>query len=182
MKPEDEKFLDKLNGEDRTFHEELIREELVHLVNNEITLYRQTGDARFFWKAIMLLHEHREPVPEQYMAQIVKWAGKVQSISEPREIAAALELSGDAKRKVGPKHSAAYEKTWRLASEVKNVKNLRAGTSLAKAIGIVARNKGLPLPVVKAAYHEVFTAPVTKQSRKAPRQNLADAMRGWHQK
>ena len=182
MKPSDEEFLAGMDAEEREFHEQLIREELMHVVNNEIALYQQTGDARFFWKAIIELHEHREPIPESYMAQIVRWANSILRLSEPREIATALELTGDGKRKVGPSHSDAFEKRWRLASEVQIVKRLRPSLSLDAALKIVARNRSETFAKVKGAYHSVFTAPVAKQSKKAKqaaKTDLSDAIRAW---
>lgn len=144
-------------------------------IQNNLALYENTGDARYVWRAIFLFHEAKKPLPPALMAKLVDWGGRVQSISDPKEIAAALELTGDNRRHVGPRHSQAYQRRWRIASEVKIVRSLRASLTLAQAIQIVARNRGLTVAKVKKDYYGTFPAP----RRRDKAQDLSQAMQAW---
>ena len=157
--------------------EQIKHEEHVHEVNNEITLFHNTGDARFFWRAFLLIREEGKPIPDDFLDKIAQWGGKLLTARTPTEIAAALELTGDDKRHVGPKQSEAYRRRWMIASEVKNMQRFYR-VKLSKAIEIVARNRGLSVPKVKRDYHEVFTAPL-KQTKPKKSGTLDEAMRAW---
>lgn len=171
-----------MNADEMEFLAQLAEAEHVCEVNNEITLYHNTGDARFFWRAFLLIREAKKPIPEDVLSKIAEYANGLISAKTPREIAAALELAGDGKSHSGPKHSQAYVRRWRLASEVQTVMRLRPSLSLKTAIEIVARNRGLTVAKVKAAYHRVFTEPLgraAKGKQKNQTQSLANIMETW---
>jgi hypothetical protein len=171
-----------MNADEVRFLAQLAEQEHVREVNNKITLYHNTGDARYFWRAFLLLREAKKPIPEDVLSKIAKYAEGLISAKTPREIAAALELAGDEKSHTGPKHSQAYAKRWRLASEVQLVKRLRPSLPLKSAIQIVARNRGLTVAKVKADYHRVFTEPLgraAKGKQKTQIQSLANVMKEW---
>lgn len=156
---------------------ELAEAEFTRAVNNDLARYQATGDARFVWKAIGRYAQADKPLPMDYLRKLAEWGGKIQQLARPAEITAALELSGDEKNKVGPAHSAAYTKRWRLASEVQRVHLMRPGPLIA-AIRIVAQNSGESVSVVKRSYHAVFTAPVKQPRRPAPT-DLTSIISGW---
>ncbi len=151
--------------------------EFVRTVNNELALFQNTGDARFFWRAFLRIREAGQPIPDDFLDKLAQWGAKLLTARTPHEIAAALELTGDDKRYVGPKKSDAYRRRWMIASEVKNVQSLYR-LKLTKAIETVARNRGLSVPKVKRDYHEVFTAPL-KQTKPKKSGTLDAAMRAW---
>lgn len=159
---------------------ELDHEQLVHDVNNEITLFHATSDPRFFWKAFVLLREAGEPIPESFMRQITVWGNALIPAATPHQVAAALQMTGNGKRHIGPKHSAAYERRWRIASEVKRVSEFYKIT-ITKAVATVARNNSLTVAKVKKAYHDTFTAPVTKtkNTSKETARALDSALNSW---
>lgn len=170
-----------MDDDEAAFFDAIEREQLVHDVNNEITLYQNTGDARFFWRAFLTLREAGEPIPEDFLSKLAQWGSKLIRAQTPTEIASALELGGDEKRHIGPAHSAAYYKRWRLASEVQTMMKMRPTLKLAEAIRIVAKNSGMTTSKVKADYHKVFTAPVSKagKSRANKGHSLNQAMNAW---
>lgn len=172
-----------MDDDEKQFFDEWERADLVHEVNNEITLYQATGDGRFFWRAFLTLYEAGEPLPSNFLAKFAQLGNSLLSATTPQEISAALEFSAnDGRRHVGPKHSRAYEKRWRLASEVKTVLRLRPELSLVAAKRIVARNRGLSLAEVSKTYHDVFTAPLRKsraiEAKKNERQ-IDSVLRSW---
>jgi hypothetical protein len=134
-------------------------------IRNELSLYQATGDARFVWRAIGRFDMAGRPLPAEFVRKLSVWGAKVQNLSDPKSIAAALELSGTGKSKVGPKHSAAFKKRWRLGSEVLTLMKLHPSLALGAAIKAVARNNALSVAKVKSAYHAVFTAPATEAQR-----------------
>lgn len=167
--------------EEDQYFADLDHEQHVHDVNNEITLYRQTGDARFFWRAFLLLHESGKDVPKDFMDKLAKFANKLLHAKTPNEIAFALELVGDEKKHIGPKHSQAYYRRWRLASEVQIVQR-QYRIKLSEAIAAVARNNCLSIAKVKGDYHKIFSAPQTKALEKAKEKqvgSLAEAISLW---
>lgn len=127
-----------MKDDEEDFGEALERESHVHEVNNEITLYHNTGDARFFWRAFLLIHESGEPMPQNFLDKLAQWGNRVIQAKTPQEIATAIEMTGDDKKHIGPKHSEAYRRRWRLASEVQIVKRLYK-IKLIKAIETVAK-------------------------------------------
>lgn len=165
---EEEEYLDNLD--ERQFNCE---------VQNELTLYRGTGDARFVWKAIMLYAEAKKPLPAEFVTDLAVWGARVQTLSKPGDIAAALELTGRKDRhRIGPHDSAAFTKRWLLASEVQRVmKAKRCRPGEAKAL--VARNRGLSESVVAKAYHAVFTAPISKRRGRREADPLGEVLRAW---
>lgn len=160
---------------------ELERADRIRAVNNEIALFQNTGDARFFWRAYLRLRAAGESVPDDFMAQIDTYASKLLKAQTPLDIAAALDLSGNEKKHTGPKHAAAYARRWRIASEVKIVQDMFPGMTTDKAIKAVARNRGLSHAKVKKDYYQVF--PAAKSRRKSVNPSappeLAAAMRHW---
>lgn len=167
-----------MSDDEQTFLAELGEQEFNCDIQNELALYRGTRDARYVWRAIALFHEAGRPLPPEFMAKLADWAGRVQQLSDPKKIAAALELTGSEKRHVGPSHSRAHERRWRLASEVQTVRRLRPKLTLAEAIAIVARNRGMSEAKIKKDYHAVFTAPRGKAKASAA-QDLSQVMTRW---
>ena len=167
-----------MNDEENAFFQQIEREQNIHDVNNEITLYQQTGDARFFWRAFLIIHESGDPIPKDFIDKLAKFAEKLLQTKSPQELATALELTGDEKRHIGPKHSEAYRKRWRLASEVRTVKELYK-IPLLKAIEAVARNNNLSAFKVRKDYHSVFTAGIRKANKDAAATSLSSAVNGW---
>jgi hypothetical protein len=162
-------------ADELAFLAQLKREQLANDVQNECTLYRNTGDGRFLWRAFLRLHGAKEPIPQAILDRLAHWGGRLLGAQDPKEIAAALELSGDEKKHIGPKQSESYRKRWRLASEVCIVRDLYK-ISLTKAIAAVARNSGLSVATVKGAYDDVFRAPL--RERKSPT-DLTSALNNW---
>ena len=146
-------------------------------VNNELTLYRNTGDARFVWRAVMRYHEANITMPAVLVAKLAEWGGRVQTVSSPDAIVLALELKGSAKDKIGPSHSAAYRRRWRLASEVQLLHRLAPDKTLDQAIENVARNRRKSIAQVKRAYHDVFTASMQAPDETAAVQGLIQTWR-----
>lgn len=146
-------------------------------VSNEVALYRNTGDARFLWRAVMLHNDAARPLPVELVAKLAEWGSKVQTLAAPDAIAQALELRGSKKDKIGPRHAITYRRRWRLASEVDLVHRLRPDKSLTEAMKTVARNRGKSFAVVKKAYHDIFTAPVRAHCASASVQDLLQAWR-----
>lgn len=136
-------------------------------VDNDLALYLNTGDARFVWRAIARHHGAGKPLPPALMSKLAQWAGRVLALSGADQIAHALELVGTGKDKIGPSHSSAYRRKWKLASEVQIVRRLRPDLSLKDAFEVVARNTGKSVPVVKRAYHDTMTAPTGRAKRAA---------------
>lgn len=148
-------------------------------VQNEITLYANTGDGRYVWRLIALYHEARRALPWEVVAKLAAWGDKIQGLTTPAAIAEALELKGSSKHKRGPSNAAAYRKRWRLASEVDLVRRLFPGIKTLKAaFKVVAANRGLSVPVVKRAYHDVFTATQTQPAADASTV-IQDLLQTW---
>jgi hypothetical protein len=166
-----------LDADEVAFIADLEEREFNCEIQNELVLYRSTGDARFVWKAIMLFAEAGKTLPVEFIAKLAEWGGMIQHLSAPEEITAALDLTGEKRQPVGPKHSEAYRLRWRLASEVQMVHKVKGGTLLG-AFTVVARNRGLSAAVVKKAYHSVFTAPA-KSNRSTGATQLSDALKNW---
>lgn len=167
----------KPNDDEKAFLADLEECQFNTEVQNELTLYRNTGDARFFWKAIMLFAEAGKPLPVEFTSKLAAWGALIQHLSTPDDITATLELTGEKKQPVGPKHSEAYRLRWRLASEVQMAQRARGG-SLVSAFGVVARNRGLSVSVVKKAYHSIFTSPI-KSNRPTGTMQLSEALKAW---
>lgn len=146
-------------------------------VNNELTLYQNTGDARFIWRAVIRHHEANVAMPAVLVAKLAEWGGRVQTVSSPHAIVLALELKGTAKDKIGPSHSAAYRRRWRLASEVQLLHRLAPDKTLDQAIKNVARDRGKSVGQVKKAYYDVFTASMQAPDETAPVQGLLQTWR-----
>lgn len=167
-----------MNEDEKKFIAEIERQDHVHAVNNEISLYQNTGDARFFWQAFLMIHEKGDPMPQDFLDKLAQWGRGAIQAQTPKEVAVALELSGDGKKHLGPKQSATYEKRWRLASEVKTVKNLYR-ISLIEAIRAVARNNSLPIHKVKSVYHEVFKASGKESKKRTAEKSLVSVLATW---
>jgi hypothetical protein len=149
----------------------------VRQVNEEIQLYANTGDARFLWRAFLLMRKAGDTIPEDFMAKFEQWGRKVVAADGLREIAAALELSGGNKRHIGPKHGASYRTRWKLAGEVAHVQRLYSIT-LKAAKEAVARNSGLSYATVHREYHKVV--PSKRRSGSASGVMAVDsALRSW---
>lgn len=147
-------------------------------VNNELTLYLSTGDARFFWRAFLLLHKDGRPIPQNFMDKFAQIGERILQTTDVTALPAALELAGSAKDHIGPKQSAAYRARRRLASEVAMV---RSGykISLSEAIRIVARNKKMSVAKVKKAYHDIFTAPLSTDNKSTEGDSLTQLAALW---
>lgn len=139
------------------------RAEKIQQVNNEVALFENTGDGRFFWRAIVRIVESGETLPTSYTKKLAEIGGNLLTAITPNEIAAALEFAGDKGAHIGPKQSRAYVKRWRLASEVRQVKDFYS-IPLARAIEAVARNNKLTVSKVKKDYHSIFTKQRPKQT------------------
>lgn len=155
----------------------LQRMQHVREVNEEIQLYRNTGDARFLWRAFLLMRRAGDPIPEDLMLKFEEWGRKLIAADSPRKIASALELAGGPKRHIGPKHGAAYRMRFRLAAEVANVQKLYRIT-LTEAIAAVAHNNGVTAAVVKKAYHQVVPAKKSRQAMQTSRE-IDHTLRIW---
>jgi hypothetical protein len=167
-----------MEDDEKKYIQDLEREQHIHDVNNEITLYQQTGDARFFWRAFLTIHEFGDPIPKNFIDKLAQFGTKILQAKTPQELSAGLELTGDEKRHIGPIQSAAYQRRWRLASEVKTVKELYK-IPLSKAIATVAKNNNLGVSKVRNDYHKVFTARTKTVTQKTPVVSLTDAMKAW---
>lgn len=153
-------------------------------VGAELALYTNTGDARFIWRAVARCHAADAPLPPVIVDKLAQWAALVQPLAEPAALVAALELSGSAKSKIGPKHSAAYRRRWRLAGEVSTVMRMIPDRKpnkgkLRKALAIVAHRRGLSVSVVKAAYHQTVTADDRGADKLDRAAELQAALRAW---
>lgn len=142
----------------------LLRMEHVQEVNNEIRLYKNTGDARFLWRAFLLMRKAGDSIPESLMLKFEEWGRKLIAEDNPRKIASALELAGGQKRHIGLKQGATYRARWMLAGEVANVKSFY-NITLTEAIDVVARNNKVSVAMVKKIYHQVVSS---KKPAKAP--------------
>lgn len=158
--------------ESKAFIEDMKRRDFNTRVNREFELYLDSGDGRFLWRAFLLLHEAGQPIPQNLLDKLAQWGGRLLTAKDPREIAAALELSG-------AKHSAAYRKRWRLAMEVNQVKELFNLATLKEAIEVVARNRKLKFSVVENNYHSVFTADAGKNKPRDAEHALTGVMNTW---
>lgn len=168
-----------MNSDEQEFLNDLEDREFTSIIQDELTLYRQTGDARFIWKAVILFNEAGRQLPTEFMEKLAQWGALVQDASEPKEIALALELSGKEKQRIGPNNSRAYERRWHVASEVQQVQRLYR-TSLTSAIMTVARNRGLSVAKVKKDHDSVVRKPsrneINKQVKGA---DIAEIMKRW---
>lgn len=165
------------NAEEKQFLEHLDREVLNTAVLNEFALYSNTGDGRFLWRAILVLQRAGEPIPNNLQTKLAQWASKLLTAESQGEICAALELIGDGKKHLGPKHGIAYRKRWRLAGEVRIVMDLYKISS-TKAIASVAKNRGLSIEKVKKDYHAVFGAANRQRNGQTPT-DLDQVLRSW---
>lgn len=167
-------------GEEDAFIKAMRHGELVRDVNNKIALFQNTGDPRFFWKAFVLLREAGEDIPESFMHQITVWGKALIPAATPHQVATAVQMIGTEKRHIGPKHSAAYEHRWRIASEVERVKKLYK-VNLATSIDVVARDRNLTVAKVKKAYHDTFTGPAkkAKATEKEADRSLDATLNAW---
>lgn len=161
----------------KTLFEAMEREAVLRAINNEIAQYQNTGDARFFWRAVLRINKAGEPLPEDFQREIAQFARAMLQAGTAPELARATGMAGSAKKHRGPVQSAAYTRNWRLASEVKTLLQLHPKLTLTAAIAAVARDRGLSVALVKKAYHATFTA--TKPKRKKAPTALDDAMRAW---
>ncbi len=147
-------------------------------VNNELTLYLSTGDARFFWRAFLLLHKDGRPIPQNFMDKFAQMGERILQTTDVTALPAALELAGSAKDHIGPKQSAAYRARRILASEVAMVRD-GYKISLSEAIRIVARNNKMSVAKVKKAYHDIFTAPLSADSKSTEDDSLTQLATLW---
>lgn len=147
-------------------------------IANLAKLYQTTSDARWLWRVVILLHEKRRPIPANLVAKLAEWGGKILELSDPRELTAALELTGQpgGTSNVGPKQSAAYERRWRLASEVAAVKRLWPKMETIEACRTVAKNTGTPINYVKSAFYKTFPR---RAGGNVAHRDLQGAMMSW---
>lgn len=176
---------DQQKDESQVWFDKFMREMHVVDVNNQLALFSNTGDARFFWRAFLLIHERGETIPSQMLDLIATWARELQTAQTPFEIAAALKLSGDAKDHIGPKQSKAYEHRWEVASEVAMLMKIYRAP-VGKAIEKVATRRHMPARTVSKFYYAVFPKGI-KQSAERPKRAgrsgslpaIDQAMRSW---
>ena len=147
-------------------------------VNNEVELYLSTGDARFFWRAFLLLHQAGRPIPQNFMDKFAQMAERILQTADVADLPAALELAGSAKSHIGPKQSAAYRRRRSLAAEVAMVRDLYK-ISLTKAIRIVARNRKMSEAKIKKAYHDIYTAPLSTSNKSNEADSLTQLAALW---
>jgi hypothetical protein len=144
-------------------------------VNDALALYGQTRDGRYFWRAFIILHESGRPIPQNFLDKFAQIGQRLLEAENTANIATALEFSGNKGKCVGSPRSMAYERRWRIASEVHQVKELYS-LSLNKSFSVVADRLQLTVSKVKTDYHKVIKASARKNA--GPRV-LAQQMQGW---
>lgn len=147
-------------------------------VNDALALYEQTRDGRYFWRAFMILHESGRPIPQNFLDKLAQIGQSLLKAESDANIATALEFSGDKRKYVGSPTSMAYERRWRVASEVHQVKELYS-LSLNQSFSVVADRLRLTVSKVKTDYHKVIKAPARKALKIAGSRVLAQQMQGW---
>jgi hypothetical protein len=147
-------------------------------VNDALALYKQTRDGRYFWRAFMILHEFGRPIPQNFLDKLAQIGQSLLKAESAANIASALEFSGNKKKYVGSPTSMAYERRWRIASEVHQVKELYS-LSLIKSFSVVASHQRLTVAKVKADYYKVIKAPARKAIKHSGSRVLAQQMQGW---
>jgi hypothetical protein len=127
-------------GEDEViFIAEMLRGDFVRGVNDHLRLFRQERNGLSVWRAIRECVSAGEPIPDVIAQKLAAWAGNLENATNAREMARALELSGDEKNYKGAKHLNAIEKRRAIASEVELVRNLYDLNKKA-ACELVAKN------------------------------------------
>jgi hypothetical protein len=147
-------------------------------VNDALALYKQTRDGRYFWRAFLLLHESGRPIPQNFLDKLAQIGQSLLKAESTANIATALEFSGDERKYVGSNKSMAYERRWRVTSEVEQVKELYK-LSVKEALSVVARSQRLAVSKVKADYHKIITASVRRERRSVGSRALAQQFKGW---
>jgi hypothetical protein len=147
-------------------------------INDALALYEKTRDGRYFWRAFIILHEASQPIPQNFLDKLAQIGQRLLTADSAANIATALEFSGDKGKYVGSTTSMAYERRWRVASEVHQVKEFY-NLSLNKSFSVVAIRRGLTVFKVKADYHKVFKTPARKALKIAGSRVLAQQMQGW---
>lgn len=150
-------------------------------VNDAVALYDKTKDGRYFWRAFLLLHKAGRPVPKNFLDKLASIGESLLSADSVSKVAAALEFSGGKKRYVGCKTSMAFERRWRVAGEVQQMKDLY-NLSLEKVFSLVARRRMMTVGMVKADYHKVAKAAVKPTRKTGAAPILDQAMRRWLEK
>lgn len=133
----------------------LERQPLMTEVDNALTLYMSERNGLLIWRAFRLLHEAGQPIPANILAKFAEWAAKLEQVSDTRDIALALELSGGSKSPKGSSRLEAAEHRRSIASEVNDVAKLY-GMSINKAIEVVSKNQGMGKDSVRSAYFSHF--------------------------
>jgi hypothetical protein len=159
------------------FISETLRGDFVRRVNDHLRLFRQERNGLSVWRAIRECVTAGEPIPDVIAQKLAAWAGDLENATSSREMARALELSGDEKNYKGAKHLNAIEKRRAIASEVELVRNLYGLTKKA-ACELVAKNSRgkLTFDKVQKDYFAFFKKP----SRRTPEHATLDAvMKGF---
>lgn len=139
------------------------RASFVKQVNDHMSLFRSERNALSVWRAIRCCHLANEPIPANIIELLAHWADKLESAADARAIGRALELTGGSDEHKGARHLHAVERQRAIASEVALIVRLH-GLSKAKAIEVVARNRGLSVSMVKGDFYGFMRAR-TKRAR-----------------
>lgn len=168
---------------------ELRRGDFVCRINNEISQFNNTNDARFFWRAFLLIQEAGEEIPKEFMEQINSYARVMLNAKCPTNLASELELFGDNKKHLGIEHSHKYTRRWKIASEVETlirVSSLNkfktsgsAKITAKQAISAVAKERGMTPANVHKIYYDTFRTSGIERENKGRNSGLALQMH-WH--
>lgn len=165
-----------MKKKDSKLVEELKRGDFVCRINNEISKFNNTRDARFFWRAFLLIQEAGEEIPKEFMEQINSYVRVMLNAKNPKDLAARLELFGDKKNHLGIEHGHKYTRRWKIASEVETligVSNLNKFKTLGttkitakQAISLVAKERGMtPANVHKIYYDTLRTSSIEGENK-----------------
>lgn len=178
-----------MKKKDSKLVEELKRRDFVCRINNEISKFNNTRDARFFWRAFLLIQEAGEEIPKEFMEQINSYARVMLNAKCSKDLALDLELFGDKKNHLGLEHSLKYTRRWKIASEVEtlikvsNLNRLKTSGSTKitakQAISSVAKKRGMTSAHVHKIYYDTFRASSIERENKGRNSGLALQMH-WH--
>jgi len=155
-------------------------------VNDAWTLYQETKDGRYFWHAFLALHKAGRPIPQSFLDKLANIGNSLLSADSNPKIAIALEFSGDKTKYVSASKSMAYERRWRVASEVHQMEEFY-NLSRTKAFSLVAKNRQMTIGMVKFDYYKVVSASAKRAINAATKTKtgtkafptLDQAMQGW---
>lgn len=121
-----------------------------HEANNHYLLYLRERSGLLVWRMFGEYRRRGLPVPEAVLGKFDEWADRLERASGVKEIASAIEMTGEGGGPQGAAHLRKVERQRYIASDVHRLHKL--GLTLTAAQRRVATDRGMTLAAVRSAW------------------------------